>query len=147
MALQVRSSAFADGQSIPTKYTCDGGNTSPPLEWTGAPATTKSYALICDDPDASAAGFTHWVLYDIGGTVTGLPENASTGVDGASSMKKPGYVGPCPPPGGAHRYFFRVYALDIVSLGRGGLTKDAVLAAMKGHIVDEGQLMGRYQRK
>jgi len=147
MALQVKSSAFSNGQPIPAKYTCDGGSASPPLEWTDAPSATKSFALICDDPDASADGFTHWVLYDIAATATGLAESAPTGTGGASSMKKPGYVGPCPPPGGPHRYFFRVYALDVASLGPAGLTKSAVLAAMTGHRVAEGQLMGTYQRK
>jgi Raf kinase inhibitor-like YbhB/YbcL family protein len=147
MALQVRSSAFSDGQPIPAKYTCDAGNVSPPLEWTGSPTTTKTFALICDDPDAPSGTFTHWVLYDIAAAATGLAENAPIGKDGASSMKRPGYVGPCPPPGGPHRYFFRVYALDVATLGRAGLTKDAVLAAMKGHIVAQGQLMGTYQRK
>ena len=147
MDLQVTSTAFREGQPIPVKYTCDGSSMSPPLEWTGAPAATRSFALICHDPDASAAGFTHWVLYDIAATATGLAENAPSGVDGVSSMKTPGYVGPCPPPGPAHRYFFRVYALDIVSLGHAGLAKDAVLAAINEHVVAEGQLMGTCQRK
>jgi Raf kinase inhibitor-like YbhB/YbcL family protein len=147
MGLEVKSLAFSDGQPIPAKYTCDGASASPPLEWTGGPSTTKSFALICHDPDASAAGFTHWVLYDIAATCTGLAENAPTGVEGASSMNKPGYVGPCPPPGPPHHYVFRVYALDVGSLGHAGLSKDQVLTAIKGHIVAEGRLMGTYQRR
>jgi Raf kinase inhibitor-like YbhB/YbcL family protein len=147
MALAVTSLAFSDGQRVPAKYTCDGASASPPIEWTGAPATTQSFALICHDPDASAAGFTHWVLYDIAATSTGVAENAPTGVDGASSMNKPGYVGPCPPPGPPHRYVFNVYALDVASLGHAGLSRDQVLAAIGGHIVSEGQLVGTFQRK
>ncbi len=147
MALQVKSSAFFDGQPIPAKYTCDGGSVSPPLEWTGAPPATKSFALICEDPDAPSGTFTHWVVYDIAASAAGLAENAPNGTAGVSSMKTPVYVGPCPPPGGPHRYFFRVYALDVASLRRGGLTSDAVLEAMKGHIVAEGQLMGTYRRR
>jgi len=147
MALQVRSSAFSEGQSIPEKYTCDGQNVSPPVEWNGAPANTKSIAVICEDPDAPSGIFTHWVLYDLPGTTKELAEGSSGGgKEGANGFGKNGYGGPCPPPGAAHRYFFRVYALDTASQGNAGSSKEDVTAAMRSHILAEGQLMGRYKR-
>ena len=148
MALHVRSAAFADGQSVPQKYTCDGQNVSPPLEWSGAPEQTRSIAVICDDPDAPSGTFTHWVLYDVAAKASHLAEGSSAGgKEGVNSFRKSGYGGPCPPPNGAHRYIFHVYALDVESLGGTGLSKQDVMAAMKGHILAEGQVMGRYQRR
>jgi Raf kinase inhibitor-like YbhB/YbcL family protein len=148
MTLHVNSSAFSEGKPIPEKYTCDGQNVSPPLTWTGAPANTSSFAIIVDDPDAPSGTFTHWVLYDLPAGVTELKEAASgSGKEGVNDFGKKGYGGPCPPPGGPHRYFFRVYALDRASLGRAGLSKQEVLAAMKSHILAEGQLIGTYKRK
>ena len=148
MALHVSSSAFSEGQSIPEKYTCDGQNLSPPLKWTGAPQNAKTMAIITDDPDAPSGTFTHWVLYDLPAKTTELSEGSSGGgKEGVNSFKKKGYGGPCPPPNGAHRYFFHVYALDIESLGSAGLSKQEVTAAMKGHILVEGQLMGTYKRR
>ena len=148
MALHVSSSAFSEGQSIPEKYTCDGQNVSPPLKWTGAPQSARSVAIIAEDPDAPSGTFTHWVLYDLPAKATELSEGSSGGgKEGVNGFKKTGYRGPCPPANGAHRYFFDVYALDVDSLGSGGLSKQEVTAAMKGHILAEGQLMGTYKRR
>jgi Raf kinase inhibitor-like YbhB/YbcL family protein len=148
MALHVTSSAFSEGQSIPEKHTCDGQNVSPPIKWSGAPANTKSVALICEDPDAPSGMFIHWILYDVPGKTTELSEGSSgNGKEGLNGFGKKGYGGPCPPPGGPHRYFFRLYALDLDSLGNGGSSKENVAAAMKGHILAEGSLMGTYKRK
>jgi Raf kinase inhibitor-like YbhB/YbcL family protein len=148
MKLDVSSTAFSEGQSIPEKHTCDGENVSPPIQWSGAPANTKSIAIICEDPDAPSGTFTHWVLYDLAGTKKGLTEGSSGGgKEGVNGFGKKGYGGPCPPPGGAHRYFFRVYALDTQSLGKAGSSKQDVTAAMEGHILAQGELMGKYKRK
>lgn len=147
MSLVVSSSAFSEGQFIPEKYTCDGQNVSPPIKWSGAPEKTKSIGIICEDPDAPSGIFTHWVLYDLPGTTKELAEGSSGGAkEGMNGFGKKGYGGPCPPAGGAHRYFFRVYALDTESPGNAGSSKEEVIAAMQGHILAEGQLMGRYKR-
>ena len=148
MKLDVSSSAFSEGQSIPEKYTCDGQNVSPPIQWSAAPANTKSIAIICEDPDAPSGTFTHWVLYDVPGTAKELAEGSSGGgKEGVNGFGKKGYGGPCPPPGGAHRYYFRVYALETTSLGNAGSSKDEVTADMQGHILAQGELMGTYKRK
>jgi len=148
MALQVSSTAFSEGETIPTKYTCDGQNISPPLEWRGQPKDTKSLAVICDDPDAPSGTFTHWVLYDLAGDTHQLPEGSSAaGKEGRNGFKRTGFGGPCPPSkDGPHRYVFRVYALDVESLGSPGMSQEDVEAAMRGHILSKGQLMARYQR-
>ena len=148
MPLQVSSSAFSEGDPIPKKYTCDGENISPPLEWSGQPRETKSVAIICDDPDAPSGNFTHWVLYDVAGDTQKLPEGASgAGKEGQNSFNQIGFGGPCPPAkDGPHRYVFRVYALDIDSLGRSGMSQQDVEGAMRGHVLAKGQLMARYQR-
>jgi Raf kinase inhibitor-like YbhB/YbcL family protein len=147
--LEVRSSAFSEGEPIPERYSCDGKNVSPPLEWSVAPGEAKSLALVCDDPDAPSGRFTHWIVYDLAPTLRKVNEgSAGGGKEGINSFGKPGYGGPCPPPKDtAHHYIFRVYALDIASLGGTGLSKQDVEAAMKGHIVAEGQLTGIYQRR
>lgn len=159
MNLQITSPAFAEGQPIPQIHTCQGKDISPPLQWTGAPAGTKNFALIADDPDAPdpkapKMTWVHWVLYDLPPTATGLPENVTkspTLPDGAkqgvTDFKRPGYGGPCPPPGGAHRYFFKLYALDTLPNLKPGATKKDLLAAMAGHVLAESHLMGTYQRK
>lgn len=146
MALHVFSPAFTEGQPIPEKYTCEGRNISPPLTWSGAPANTKSFAVIVDDPDAPSGIFTHRVLYDIPGKATELSEGSSGGgKEGVNSFGKADYGGPCPP-SGTHRYFFHLYALDTDSLSKAGLSKADVIRVMKGHILAEGQLMGTYRR-
>lgn len=159
MNLQIISTAFAEGQPIPRKYTCQGGDVSPQLKWTGAPTNTRSFALIADDPDAPdpkapKMTWVHWVLYDLPATTTELTEDiakAPTLPNGAkqgiTDFKRTGYGGPCPPPGGAHRYFFKLYALDTVLNLKSGATKPDLLKAMEGHILAQGQLMGTYQRK
>jgi Raf kinase inhibitor-like YbhB/YbcL family protein len=152
MELVITSAAFKDGGFIPKKYTCDSSNVSPPLQWSGVPADTKSIALICDDPDAPMGTWVHWVIYNIPPNINSLSENVppdktlETGaLQGTNDFRKIGYGGPCPP-GGTHRYFFKVYALDILPELDPGLTKDDLLKAMGGHILTEGNLMGRYSR-
>ncbi len=154
LKLQVTSPAFAQRQSIPEKYTGQGDDVSPPIQWTGAPANTKTFALICEDPDAPMGTFTHWVLFNLPPSTTALPENvAKTGTlpdgskQGENNFNQTGYDGPMPPPGRPHRYFFRVYALDAVLPLDAGVKKADLLDAMKGHVLAEGELMGTYQRQ
>jgi len=147
MALRVSSSAFPDGEPIPVAYTCEGNDIAPPIAWTGHPPSTRSFAVICDDPDAPMGTFTHWVLYDVPASVTAIAEDArDVGVPGVNSFRREGYGGPCPPPGAAHHYVFHVYALDVPSLGEPGLTKSQALAAMKGHVLAEGRCVGTFAR-
>ena len=153
MALQVTSSAFEEGGTIPRQYTRDGPDDSPPLAWSGVPAGTQSLALISDDPDAPVGTWVHWVIYDIPPDLTALPEGVAKtdtvegiGVQGTNDFRRVGYGGPCPPPGKPHRYYFKLYALD-TTLGLGpGATKKDVEQAMQGHILAQGQLMGKYGR-
>lgn len=152
-SIELTSPAFIDGSDIPTKYTCDGEGVSPPLEWSNLPGGTKSIALIVDDPDAPGRTFVHWVLYAISPDARGLPENVPD-VDitpegtkhGRSGFGRSGYGGPCPP-SGSHRYFFKLYALDSGLGLEAGADKGNLLQAMEGHILAQGQLMGRYQRQ
>ena len=154
MNIEVKSTAFQDGAMMPKLYTCDGKDISPPLSWTGVPAEAKSIALIMDDPDAPVGTWIHWVLFNIPPDTKSLVENIpralslpNGGVHGANSWgkKKVGYGGPCPP-SGTHRYYFKVYALDTkLNLGSGA-TVDQIQKAMKGHVMAEGQLMGKYKR-
>jgi len=154
MGIDISSAAFAEGQQIPVKYTCDGEDISPPLKWEAVPDGTKSIALICDDPDAPMGTFVHWVLYNLPPETRELPENMSSQAalsngtrQGTTSFGRTGYGGPCPP-GGTHRYYFKIYALDAeIDPGRPGFKKEDLLKAMKGHILAEGQLMGRYTRQ
>ena len=152
MALQVFSSAFAEGGSIPDLYTCQGADVSPSLEWSGEPAGTRSFALIMDDPDAPVGNWDHWLLFDIGSQAHNLAQGykpGSLGICGKNSWGKAAYGGPCPPKGhGPHRYFFRLYALDTQTLGlAAGAGRDQLQKAMKGHVLGEAQTMGRYERK
>jgi Raf kinase inhibitor-like YbhB/YbcL family protein len=148
MKFQVASTAFAEGQPIPQKYTGDGDDVSPPLTWSDPPAGTKSFALICDDPDAPRGTWVHWVLFNLPPTLRGLPEGASAGaaIDGVSDFGEVGYGGPAPPKGKPHRYYFKVYALDTTLNLPAGASKADVMAACKGHVLSEGELMGTYQR-
>ncbi len=149
-SLTVTSSAFQSGAAIPSKYSCEGTNVSPPLSWTKAPAAAKSLALICEDPDAPAGTWTHWVLFDLPAATTELGEKAtppSGAKQGTNDFQKTGYGGPCPPPGKPHRYFFKVYALDAELALKAGATRKDLLHAMEHHIIAEGELMGTYQRK
>jgi Raf kinase inhibitor-like YbhB/YbcL family protein len=150
--MEIKSPAFKEGDSIPAKYTCDNLDISPPLEWSDGPAGTKTFALICDDPDAPRGTWVHWVVYNLPGTLMGLPENlpkSETLPDmtrqGKTDFGSIGYGGPCPP-SGTHRYYFKIYALDSVIDPKPGLTKSELLKAIEGHILDQGQLMGRYKR-
>jgi hypothetical protein len=149
--MSLSSSAFKDGQPIPVDYTCDGKNISPPLSWGGAPADTQSLLLIVDDPDAPAGVWTHWILFNLTTDTSELAEDftksPSTARQGANDFKKPGYGGPCPPTGKAHRYFFRIFALDTTLNVPAGATRKEVDAAMAKHVLAMGQLMGTYQRK
>jgi Raf kinase inhibitor-like YbhB/YbcL family protein len=148
MALQVTSAAFPEGGTIPRKYTCEGENISPPLSWSGAPAGTRSLALVVDDPDAPRGDWVHWVLYGLPPGLAALEEGApGVGAPGVNDYRRPGYAGPCPPPGPAHRYFFKIYALDAPLDLKAGATKAELERAMKGHILAEGQLVGKYARK
>ena len=152
MTFQVKVEGFAEGAVIPRRYTCEGENVSPALTWEQAPATTRSFALIVDDPDAPVGTWNHWLLWDIPAGTSSLPEGyrpSSVGVDGASDFGKPGYGGPCPPRGhGPHRYFFKLFAVDVASLGLAKGSKRAALdRALRGHILAEAQYMGRYERK
>ena len=152
MAITITSSAFTEGAMIPKKHTCDADDISPDLKWSGVPKEAKSLALICDDPDAPVGTWVHWVLFNIPADVNALPagipadaalKNGSR--HGKNDFRKLGYGGPCPP-GGTHRYLFKLYALDTVLSLDSGSTKAQVVAAMKGHILAEGQLMGKYKR-
>jgi Raf kinase inhibitor-like YbhB/YbcL family protein len=154
MTLRITSTAFADGARIPAKYTCEGEDLSPPLEWSGVPQGTKSLVLIVDDPDAPdpkapRMTWVHWVLYDLPPDAHGLAEGVSALPPGAKSglndWKRTGYGGPCPPIG-RHRYFHKLYALDTKLSGLAKPTKANVEAAMRGHVLAEAQLMGTYQK-
>jgi len=152
MEMTVTSAAFSEGSMIPRRYTCDGQDVSPPLAWTGVPEATRSLALICDDPDAPVGTWVHWVLFNIPADTQELPGSippektiASGAKHGTNDFGKLGYGGPCPP-GGTHRYYFKLYALDTEISLESGITKAQLLKAMKGHIVAEGQLMGKYKR-
>jgi hypothetical protein len=147
MTLQITSPAFIEGETIPTKYTCDGSNISPQLDWTDVPQGTQSLVLIADDPDAPAGTWVHWVLYDLPANLTSLPEGTSgTGTAGTNSFKKRTYGGPCPPKGSPHRYYFKLYALDTTLGLPEGASKAEVEKALRGHILAQGQLMGKYGR-
>ena len=153
MPFTLTAPAFANNGAIPSEYTCDSTDTAPELRWSGAPAGTKSFALIVDDPDAPdpkapKMTYVHWVLYDIPASTSGVPRGGKTPAgarDGRNDWKRTGYGGPCPPIG-RHRYFFKLYALD-TSLGDlGSPTKDKLLAAMEGHVVAQTELVGTYER-
>ena len=152
MPFTLTSPAFHHEGPIPARYTCDGANVSPPLAWREAPASTVTFALICDDPDAPRGTFVHWVLWDLPATVHSLPEAVPTAPilengarQGRNSAGGIGYTGPCPP-SGTHRYFFTLYALDSSPDVIEGATKDELLFAIRGHVLEDTQLMGRYAR-
>jgi Raf kinase inhibitor-like YbhB/YbcL family protein len=150
--MKLTSKAFAPGEMIPKKYTCDGPDVSPPLAWAEVPEGTRSLALICDDPDAPVGTWVHWVYYNIPPDIDGLPENVSTqdkpvsgGTQGINDFRRKGYGGPCPP-GGTHRYYFKLYALDIKLELKAGANKQTLLEAMQGHVRAETELVGKYRR-
>jgi Raf kinase inhibitor-like YbhB/YbcL family protein len=152
VAVKLTSLVFTEGNMIPSKYTCDGQGISPPLSWSDVPASARSLALIADDPDAPAGTWVHWVIFNLPATLSGLPEQVPRdkapnvgGVQGTNSWPAIGYGGPCPP-SGTHRYFFKLYALDSELNLTSSATAGNVQAAMKGRVLAEAQLMGRYQR-
>ena len=156
MALILTSGAFAAGGAIPAKYTCDGSDVSPALAWSGAPAGTAAFALIADDPDAPAGTWVHWVLFNLPGSLTALPEDVAKtdqlaalggALQGRNDFRRIGYGGPCPPAGRPHRYFFKLYALDAALPLKAGATKQDVERAMRGHVLGEASLMGSYARR
>lgn len=151
--MEITSSAFNEGSMIPAKYTCDDINISPPLKWSKAPEGTKTFAIICDDPDAPAGTWVHWVLYNLPADTNELSEDIppvellpSDARQGKNDFGRIGYGGPCPP-GGIHRYYFKIYALAEKLNIESGVTKSELLKAMAGKILSEGQLMGRYERQ
>ena len=146
MDMTITSPAFAEGDPIPVKFSCDGENVSPELVWEGIPDGAASLVFILDDPDAPGGVWVHWVLFDLPADSTGLPEAATgVGFDGLNSWGETGYDGPCPP-GGTHRYFFKLYALDTTLDLPAGTPRDALEAAMEGHILAQAELMGTYSR-
>jgi Raf kinase inhibitor-like YbhB/YbcL family protein len=145
--MKITSSAFHEGANIPSKFTCDGSDTSPPLQIAGVPSGAKSLVLIVDDPDAPGGLFTHWLVWNISPQTGSIAEgSAPKGVQGANDFGKSGYRGPCPPPG-THRYSFKIFALDRELELRSGAKRSQVDAAMKGHVIAQGELVGRYAKK
>ena len=145
--MKITSSAFQEGGNIPSKFTCDGGDTSPPLQIAEVRSEAKSLVLIADDPDAPSGLFTHWAVWNISPQTNSIAEgNPPKGVQGTNDFGRSGYGGPCPP-SGTHRYYFKVFALDRELDLPFGAKRGQLDAAMKGHIVAQGQLMGRYARK
>ena len=145
--MKITSSAFQQGGNIPSKFTCDESDTSPPLQITGIPSNAKTLVLIADDPDAPGGLFTHWLVWNIPAQINSIAEgSAPRGVHGTNDFGKSGYKGPCPP-SGTHRYAFKVFALDRELELRGGAKRSQVDAAMKGHVIAQGELVGRYARK
>jgi Raf kinase inhibitor-like YbhB/YbcL family protein len=149
----VTSSAFQSSADIPRKYTCDAEDISPPLRWANAPARTKSFALIADDPDAPGGTWVHWVIYDLPPETKELAEGAAKSEtlangakQGVNDFRKVGYGGPCPPAGASHRYYFKLYALDAPTNLKPRATKQQLLEAIKGHALGEAELIGRYKR-
>lgn len=154
MSLDVSSPAFGEGESIPSRFTCDGENVSPPLAWRGVPDGAAALAVIVDDPDAPAGTWVHWVLYGLDPGTSELPEGVPArdtvlggALQGRNDFKDIGYGGPCPPGGQEHRYRFQVYALDAAPGLAPGATKAELLEAMEDHVLAEGRLTGTYRRR
>mgnify|MGYP006272231409 CR=1 FL=1 len=150
--MKLTSSAFSEGEPIPKSYSCDGADMSPQLSWEEVPAGTESFALIADDPDAPVGTWVHWVIYDIPGEKRELQENypkqevdSDGSRQGLNDFRRIGYGGPCPP-GGKHRYFFTLYALSTTLDLDSGLSKAEILEKMEGHVLDQAELMGTYNR-
>ncbi len=153
MAFEIKSQAFQQEGMIPSKHTCDGENVSPSLSWSDPPEGTQSFALICDDPDAPMGTWVHWVIYNIPPDKRNMAAAFSKGetqtdgtLQGLNDFRQVEYGGPCPP-GGTHRYYFKLYALDTLLTLSPGATKEDLLRVMEGHQLDKAVLMGRYKRK
>lgn len=156
MAFQLTSPAFEDASPIPVQHTCDGEDVSPPLAWSDDPDGAEAYALTTTDPDAPGGTFTHWVLYDLPGHATELPErvgnaprleNLGGALQGESDFGETGYGGPCPPAGSSHRYVFTLYALDAATGLDPGASRDELEAAVDGHVLGTAELTGTYRRQ
>jgi len=152
MAFKVRVPAFREGEPIPKRHSCEGEDLSPAVEWTEAPAGAKSFALIVDDPDAPVGVWNHWLLWDIPANTTSIPEGfqpGRIGVSGKNDFGKTGYGGPCPPKGhGPHRYYFKLFALDVERLSvPSGARRAELDKALKSHVIGEAWTMGRYERR
>ena len=152
--LVLRSIAFAEGTTIPLRHTCDGENLSPPLAWAGAPVSTRSLALICDDPDAPRGTWVHWLLWnlpadavELGEGVPRRPELPSGARQGTNDSGDMGYGGPCPPPGRPHRYYFRMFALGAMLNLPPGVNRSDLETAMEGHVLARAVTMGTYERR
>jgi Raf kinase inhibitor-like YbhB/YbcL family protein len=150
--MELTSTDIQEGGMIPIRFTCDGEDISPALQWSGVPENTKSFALICDDPDAPVGTWIHWVLFNIPGSVNNLDQGVNAvesiengGIHGINDFRSLGYGGPCPP-NGSHRYFFRLYALDTLLDIEPGCTKADLMEAMQRHVLDQATLMARYSR-
>lgn len=153
MSFVLETKAFPKGGEIPARYTCSGDDLSPALSWSGAPQNAKSFALIVDDPDAPSGTFTHWLVYDLPAATHRLPESISKSDDlngggrqGRNDFRRVGYGGPCPPPGKAHRYFFKLYALNAALNLPAGASRQDLEAAMRGHVIAQAELMGKFAR-
>lgn len=153
MSVSLTSPAFAHGSSIPKRYTCEGENISPPLDWANIPEETASLALICYDPDAPSGIFTHWVIFNIPPQEKGLPEAVPTepkldsgAIQGKNSYGHIGYGGPCPPPGKPHHYHFVLYAIDNVLTLAPGVSREDLIDSIEGYVLEEATLTGLYQR-
>jgi Raf kinase inhibitor-like YbhB/YbcL family protein len=145
--MKITSSAFQEGGNIPSKFTCDGGDTGPPLQIADVPSGAKSLALIMDDPDAPSGLFTHWMVWNISPQTNVIAEGSTPkGARGTNDFGKSSYGGPCPP-SGTHRYYFKIFAIDRELDLAAGAKRGQLDAAMKGHVVAQGELMGRYSRK
>ncbi len=147
MDMQINSTAFFDRHPIPAKYTCEGEDISPPLQFSAVPASTKSLVLIVDDPDAPIRTFDHWIVWNLPATLQSLPEGATVSHQGKNHYDELRYRGPCPPPGKPHHYFFKLYAIDILLDIPIGSTKEEVEKAIEGHIISKATLIGTYERK
>ena len=145
--MKITSSAFQQGGNIPSKFTCDGANTSPLLQISDMPSEAKSLVLIVDDPDAPSGLFTHWAVWNISPQTSAIAEGSTPkGAQGTNDFGKSGYGGPCPP-SGTHRYYFKIFALDREVVLPSGAKRSELNTAMKGHVIAQGELMGRYSRK
>lgn len=144
--MEISSPAFEESQPIPSHYTCEGEDVSPPLLFHDIPDGTKSLALIVDDPDAPMGTFDHWIAWNLSPDQTSLQEGADVPIEGINDFRETRYRGPCPPPGAPHRYFFKVYALDDTLDLPAGITKEQLIEAMEGHILGQAELIGTYQR-
>jgi hypothetical protein len=151
--IELKTTSFTPGDFIPKRFTCEASDVSPALAWTDPPPGTQSFAIIEDDPDAPSGTFVHWLVYDLPADYRSLPEALpgndqmpDGGRQGTNGFSRTGYSGPCPPPGKPHRYFIRLYALDAKLDLRPAATRRELEAAMKGHILAQAELMGRYQR-